>query len=84
MQIIATHPALELCPRNRQNPRKLGAAAAALPHRHDLIICLGAGPIHFVYCSHSPLAAAEIFLHKILFPPFLRGFSEIDITLPYT
>jgi len=48
MQIIATHPALELCPRNRQNPRKLGAAAAALPHRHHLIIRLGAGPIQFV------------------------------------
>jgi len=41
---------------------------------HHLIVRLDAGPIQFIYRWHSPLAAAEIFLHKILFPPFSRTF----------
>jgi len=32
-----------------------GAAAAAFPYRNHLILCLGAGPIQFVYDMHSKL-----------------------------
>jgi len=38
-------------------------------------IRLGAGPIQFVYRSHSPLATVEIIFHKTLFPPFSLAFS---------
>ena len=79
MQTIAAHPATWALPKKPpESTPAHGAAAAVLPHRHLLIIGLGADPIHFVYRSHSPLATAEIILHTILFPPF----SQANCTTP--
>jgi len=53
------------------------AVAAAVSHTHHLIIRVGAGPIPFVYGSHSCLAA-DLILHKVLFSPFLsRAFPSV-------
>jgi len=40
--------------------------AAVVSHKHHLVIRVGAGLIHFVYGSHSRLAA-DLILHKIIF-----------------
>jgi len=51
------------------------AVAAAVSHKHHLIIRVDAGLIQFVDGSHSRLAV-DLILHKNLFPPFfLRAFS---------
>ena len=72
MQTIVTYHATSALPTKPPDSTTAnGTATAALSHRHHLIIRLDAGPIQFVYCLHLPLAAAEIILHKILFPPFL-------------
>jgi len=38
---------------------------------HDVVICLNAGPIQFVYGSHSLRPLRKMILPKILFPSFL-------------
>jgi len=54
------------------------AVAAAVLHKHHLIIRVGAGLIQFVYGSHSRLAA-DLTLDKNLFSlPFPRVFSIIS------
>jgi len=56
------------------------AVAAAVSHKHDAIICIGAGLIQFVYGSHSHLAT-ELIYQRILFPPwFSRGFHMFLIS----
>ena len=53
------------------------AVAAVVLHKHNLIIRVGAGLIHFVYGSHSRLAA-DLTLDKNLFSlPFSRGFVGV-------
>jgi len=81
IQTIATYSATWALPGERPSDSTTvhGAAAAALPNRHHLIFRLGAGHIQFVYRSHLPLAAEEIILHKILFPPFSRAFHKYII-----
>ena len=50
------------------------AVAAAVSHKHNSIIRVGAGLINFVYGSHS-LLATELILQRILFWPwFLQAF----------
>ena len=48
------------------------AVAAAVSHKHDRIIRVGAGLIRFVYRSHSRLAAG-LTSSKFLFPPSFRS-----------
>jgi len=61
---------LEFCLRNYQNPRQ--PMTQLWSHRHHTIIRVGAGPIQIVYGSQSCLAA-DLSLHKLLFPPFFCG-----------
>jgi len=69
---------LELWPRNRRIPQQPMAQPQLLRHTGSdhLIICLGAGPIQFVHRLHSPMAATEIILHRIVFPPCLRAYRK--------
>jgi len=70
---------LELCPRNRHNPRQPMAQPQKRCHK-------GIIPDHPPWCGPHlvclwfalPLAAAEIIHHKILFPPFLQGFLNTE------
>jgi len=50
------------------------AVAAAVSHKHQSIIRVGAGLIQFVYGSHSRLATGFT-SSRILFPPFFRSIS---------
>jgi len=51
--------------------------AAAVLYKHHSVIREGAGLIQFVYGSHTRFAA-DLILHKILFPPFfLRASSNL-------
>jgi len=55
--------------------------AAAVSHKHHVVLCVGAGLIQFVYGSHLRLTA-DLILSKILFPPFfLQASSARDMTL---
>ena len=74
MQIIVTHVATWAMPKKpSESTVAHGVVAATLSHRHHLIICIAADPIHLVYGLHSPLTANFV-LYKILFPPFCRSF----------
>jgi len=54
------------------------AVAAALSHKHHLIIHVGADPTQLVYDSHSQLAVELIHEQNLLFSQFfLRAFSLI-------
>jgi len=55
MQTIAAHLAICLLKKPSESTPAHGAVAAALPHRHHLIICLGVDLIQFVYASNSKL-----------------------------
>jgi len=73
MQPIMTHLAIWALPKKR--PESTPASSVLFLNRHHLIICLGLGPIQFVYGSHSTalhlLSAAVL---KDLFPPILGFF----------
>jgi len=66
---------LEFCPRNRHNPRQPMAQPQKSCHKGVISDHPpGCGPHLVCLWFALPLAAAEIRHHKILFPPFLRGF----------
>jgi len=73
MQIIATHFATWALPNkpSKSKPAQ-GAVATVLSHRHHLTICLGAGPIQFVYGWHSKLGHGA-YHQKIEIPALFRG-----------
>jgi len=54
------------------------AVAAAVSHKHDSIIHVGAGLIQFVYGSHSRLAAG-LTSSRILFPPSFHAQCAINL-----
>ena len=57
-----------------------GRRCAAVSHKDHSFIRVGAGLIQFVYGSHSRLAA-DLILHKILFPPFFSRARNINVIL---
>jgi len=58
------------------------AVAAAVSHKHHLIICIGAGLIQFVYGSHTRLTT-ELTHHRNLYSPFfVRVFLLKRVCMP--